>query len=166
MCRLRHEQDTIGEMPLTGTRNPAENRPCGHKPAEHVRPDAGISAAHERDGRDGEPALAVRRRGQETAHLGEDEVPVQRRAGLRVPLRVEPSGEQRQVIIGDRVGCGGEAGQQVAAEPVGAQGPRPSPAWRHPAKLAGAGPTTPQKPLPDTGTPQLPRPTGSDRRAG
>ena len=69
---------------------------------EHARPDAGISAAHERDGRDAEPPLAVRRRGQETAHLREDEVPVQRRAGLRVPLRVEASGEHRQVLIGDR----------------------------------------------------------------
>jgi hypothetical protein len=37
---------------------------------EHARPDAGIGAAYERDGRDGEPPLAVRRRGQETAISG------------------------------------------------------------------------------------------------
>ena len=59
----------------------------------------GIGAAHERDGRDGEPPLAVRRQGQETAHLGEDEVPVQRRAGLRRPLRVEANTARSSSVI-------------------------------------------------------------------
>jgi hypothetical protein len=53
-----------------------------------------------------------------------------------VPLRVEPSGEHRQVLIGDRVGRDGEPGQQVAGQPVGAQAHGPSPGvattgWNH-----------------------------------
>lgn len=95
---------------------------------EHSRPDACISAAHECHRRDGEASLAVGS-GEEADGLAKDHVPVERRARPGTSRLMEPRDEEFQILVGYRLIRGRESVEQVAREPVGAQGPWAQP-WR------------------------------------
>ena len=87
---------------------------------EHARPDAGISAAHERDVGTVSRFLRYDVEARKRPISGRMRFRYSAEPASGCPSAWRASGEHRQVLIGDRVGRAGGPGQQVGGEPVGA----------------------------------------------